>query len=287
MTESIRHAQSDVADRLHREMRVRFGPVAPRIVDPVLNEDGFVLSADEFFFATDGGVRFHYGRGEGIVAELPGPHAEDEFRLYLWGTVFGAVAWLNGFFPLHASAVVTDGRVYAFTADSGGGKSTLAAALATRGFAHLCDDTLPVFLAPGGPVAIPDRKPLKLWDDAFSLVPAIRTGAIAAMPGKSYARVSEQCREPVPLNALIVLERGEQIRLEPVLGAGKLTVLVDAMYRDFIPAALGGKTKHRHDLIALANSIEVWRLTRPFSGNPAGFAKIVADIADLPAFHGR
>ena len=274
-------AGADVTAALHREMRVRFGAVPHTIADAVLDEDGFVLSHQAFLFTTDAGVRFHYARGDGIVASVPEPRCEDDFRLYLWGTVFGAVAWLNGYFALHASAVAVGQRAVAFTADSGVGKSTLAAALSAHGLAHICDDTLAVYPSGGQPLAIPDRKPLKLWEDAFNFVAADRLEPIVSMPGKSYALAARRAADALPLGDLIVLADGHEIALTPVRGADKLSVVVDAMYRAFIPCALGWRSAYTKHLMAVASGIGIWRLTRPRSADPQTFAATARRIASL------
>jgi hypothetical protein len=266
---------------LHEEMRVRFGDVPHAIDDVLFDEDGFVLSRSAFLFATDSGVRFHYTLGRGITAFIPSAAHEDEFRLYLWGTVFGAVGWLNGYFPLHASAVAVNGRAVAFTADSGVGKSTLAAALSAHGLPHVCDDTLPVLVSQGPPLAIPDRKPLKLWEDAFALVAAERLEPITSMPGKSYALTASRAADPLPLADLVLLENGDDTALTPVRGADKLAALVDAMYRDFIPGALGRRSAYHRDLLALANGIGIWRLTRPRARDVGEFRRVTERIAHL------
>jgi hypothetical protein len=50
-----------------------------------------------------------------------------------------------GFVSLHASAVAIDGQAIGFLAAKGGGKSTLAIALAAAGAQLITDDTLPVW----------------------------------------------------------------------------------------------------------------------------------------------
>ena len=286
-SESCPASLADPAAALHHEMRVRFGVVPEAISNVVYREDGFALSPTEFVFTTDGGVRFHYAVGEGIVASLPDFGGEDEFRLYLWGTVFGAVAWLNGFFPLHASAVAVGRQAIAFTADSGAGKSTLAAALAALGLPHICDDTLALHLDPASVVAVPDRKPLKLWEDAFDLVSARRIDPIATMPGKSYAQAANSVAAAMPLGHLIMIEQGDAVNLTPVRGAAKLDVLAAAMYRDFIRSALGRRSDYTRDLIAIANGVGIWRLTRPRSDGADAFGRTTEHIAEIIASLGK
>lgn len=170
---------SQRADRqfvLDTEMTVKQGSVPDLLAGDILFRDDYCqITNNSFRFQSLGGgaLLIYKGRwyikGAGITLQMDDPALEDEYRVYLMGTVFGAVAWLNGFLPIHASAVVKNGRAIAFTADSGGGKSTLAAGLSKLGYPHICDDTLILDPMADQVVAFPDRKPLKLWDKAFKM----------------------------------------------------------------------------------------------------------------------
>jgi len=272
-------------ETMRREMKVRFEPVPREIAGVFFDFDDFAMAAEEFLFTTDLGVRFHYRLGKGLSVEMPDDAAaRDEFELFLWGTVFGAVAWLNGFVPLHASAVSDGDRVLAFTADSGGGKSTLAAALAGRGFRHVCDDTLVLSVTPDGIFGLPDPKPLKLWSDALELVGARSEQAILAVPGKHYARTERKEPQALRLTDLVFLERGDEVGLEPVNGSEKLTLLPEALYRVFVHTARGDDALHRKFLLGMAAQVRFWRLCRPFSAPDfAGSAdRIAALLHALP-----
>jgi len=272
---------------LYHEMRVRLARVPESIAGEIYSDGCFRLSQDAFLFTTEGGVRFHYRRGEGVSADLPGAHSEDEFQLYLWGTVFGAVAWLNGFFPLHASAVEIGGRAVAFTAPSGGGKSTLAAALSEVGLPHVSDDTLPLAMIGRQIVAVPDRKPLKLWRGSIELTGLAADKAIDLLPGKFYARPRNKCDQALQLTDLVVLVRGDRISLAPIVGAAKLTELAEAMYRPFVPAGLADDGAHTQWMTILAAEIRFWRLERPFTpGDPAAFAAASGAIREALAAAG-
>ena len=132
-------------------MQLQSGPV-PALFGEIIYDDGnFSMTRDGFRFVTPGGVEFGYRTGESVIAGPTAATLTDERDIYHWGTVFGAVAWLHRLLPLHASSVALDGQALAFTAASGGGKSTLAAALALQGFGLLCDDTLPLSIGEGQP----------------------------------------------------------------------------------------------------------------------------------------
>lgn len=75
----------------------------------------------------------------------------------LAGPVLAVLMEQRGAFVLHASAVVHDDGVIAFTAVSGGGKSTTAGFFAARGHVVVTDDLLPLSID-GRRVVGADRK---------------------------------------------------------------------------------------------------------------------------------
>lgn len=276
----------DHAERLHAEMAVTFGVVPLALTEEAGRADGVAFGKDEFLFETPEQVRFHYMRGRGVVAEVPeGALAEDDFRLYLWGTVFGAVAWLNGFFPLHASAVVVGDSAAAFTADSGGGKSTLAAALAGMGFAHMCDDTLALARCGDRIVGVPDRKPIKLWADAASFLDTATTAEIMGLPGKFYAAPAVRTEDAIPLTDVFLLRAGSQLSITEVADPGeRLRILTEAMYRPASAVVVGDEVGHGRWLFDLLRSVRIWILARPTHALDEGdFEKIAEFLRELPA----
>ncbi|MGV3513213.1 MAG: hypothetical protein ACO1OX_14525 [Novosphingobium sp.] len=278
-------AGNDPVAVMRREMRVYPGTVPGSIPGAFFDDGSFAISDTEFIFVTLDGVRFHYRVGEGLVLQMPDGAAANEqalagtdFELFLWGTVFGAIAWLNGLVPLHASAVDVGGRVVAFTADSGGGKSTLAASLAGLGLPHVCDDTLVVSLA-NGVLAMPDAKPLKLWDDALTLTGLSAERPIQSMPGKHYADATIKASVALPLTDLYFLERGESVEVEQVMGVQKLSMLPEALYRNFVHAARGDRSAHERLLLAFCAKVRFWKLRRPF--NSLSFSDDILKIKDI------
>lgn len=247
---------------LRHAMTLRRAQVPPLEGTVLFEQDGFALTADGFRFTTSSGISFHYRLGEQVAAEVNGPAQEAELPLYLWGTVYGAVAWLNGLAVLHASAVSTAGGAIAFTAPSGGGKSTMAAMLAREGLPLVCDDTLALAPSSAGPLAIPDAKPLKLWTDALELTGVAATGPIHAVPGKHYCQPPTRADEPLILRHLVLLATGDKPELEQLRGSDKLAILGEALYRPAIHAGRRDDDFHAQLMLALAGSLEVWVLRR-------------------------
>lgn len=201
---------SAAQELLAHETRVTFG-TAPRHLDgDGLEPSQLQLLGDELLLRGRGELFIHYRKGHGIVVDQGPGVEEDEIASWLNGSVYSGVASLNGFLPLHASAIAHDGKVHAFTGASGAGKSTLATGLGRFGFPLFCDDTLLIDLSnPDQVMCLPGHKRLKLTQTAVELTGATPCARVASFIDKVYARpLAGIVNEPMPLAELAFLEFG-------------------------------------------------------------------------------
>jgi hypothetical protein len=215
-----------------RESRTRPGPV-PRELGGTAVAPGFRRIADgQFLLRCESGYGYHYVPGAGVTIERPENADPDEETLWLNGSVYAAIACLNGFYPLHASAVAVNGQVHAFTGPAGAGKSTLVAGLGQRGLPLFCDDTLILDLSdPARLIALPGHKRLKLTDEALGLLGLPGEQPVGAETGKSYvAPPAGDLREPLPLASLAFLEEGGDCAWHDIKGAQRFARLEDDHY---------------------------------------------------------
>jgi hypothetical protein len=207
-------------------------------------------------------------------------------QLWLNGSVYSAIASINGLLPIHASAVAHDGQVFAFTGPSGGGKSTLTAALGQLGLPMFCDDTLVLDLGdPDRIICLPGHKRLKLSAEALALTGADGEEKVGVDIDKYYAEApAGDVMTALPLAELIFLERGAPMAIEPLFGAARFVRTQDDHYTAELFAAArqfdrAGLFAHR---ARLARQIPMSRFVRPW--NRARFhegVKLVAShIAD-------
>ena len=127
---------------LERETRLTYGPVPDRLFDAPLAQMTWQMKPDEFLLRGEGDHYFFYRPGQGVTVHRGEDADVSEESLWLNGSVYAAIASMNGLLPIHASAVAVDGRVFAFTGSASAGKSTLVAALGKLGLPMFCDDTL-------------------------------------------------------------------------------------------------------------------------------------------------
>lgn len=238
---------------LQHEAEIRDGTPPVRLSGAVKSTPTYEISADAFLLRVPNGLVLHYRRGEGVTASRPAGVAASDIAVFLNGSVYGAIAWINGFIPLHAAAVAYQGRVFAISAHSGHGKSTLAAALGQHGMAVFCDDVLVLDISdPHQIICLPGHRQMKLWGDALELTGASRGAPVRNNMNKYYAvPQSGIARDPLPLAQLTFLQSRarEPQRLVALKGAQRMSYLLSALYRRHFCAAI---VEHRSMFAALA-----------------------------------
>ena len=93
-----------------------------------------------------GTARYRVEAGQRVTVTPHHSASERKIVLFLLGSVIGIICHQRRLMPLHASAILVNGRAIAFCGHSGIGKSTLVSHLAARGHAMLCDDVCVVSL---------------------------------------------------------------------------------------------------------------------------------------------
>lgn len=268
---------------LAQETRARPGRVPREWGGRPIAADTSWLEGDSYLLRTDTGLGFFYRQGHGITVDHDEGADLSEEGLWLNGSVYAAIACINGLMPIHASAVAHGGQVHAFTGPSGAGKSTLIAALASYGLAMYADDTLVLDLSDATRImCLPGHKRLKLTAEAIALTGAQAQESVGAASGKFYARAgpgATPAAEPLPLAELIFLETGDRLSMTPIGGGARIARLGDDHYTTELFARAG--QRDRGEIFALrarlARQVAMSRLQRP--RDLARFAESAAMVA--------
>lgn len=273
---------------LERETRVSYGPVPAQLLDRPLDPMSWQMQPEAFLLRAEGDHYFYYRRGHGVTIHRGQDADLSEESLWLNGSVYAAVASMNGLLPIHASAVAHDGAVFAFTGPAGAGKSTLVAALGRLGLPMFCDDTLILDLSdPEQLICLPGHKRLKLRPDALDLTGAEREEKVSRTYDKYYAApAAGAIRTAMPLAELIFLEQGAQIELTRISGSERFVRMQDDHQTSYLFEAANrfdrnAQFAHR---ARLARQIEMMRFQRP--RDTARFEEGVALVARHIGTHG-
>jgi len=170
-----------------------------------------------------GHTAFRYGDGTAVDVDLrttpahiraaiaPGQTLED-LTAYLYGPVLGFVLRAWGRLAMHASCVrIGDGAVL-LAGPPGAGKSTTAAALATRGLTVVSDDLTALSLNDGDdtPCVWPAFDHLRLWPDGERVVFGDATRLQRITPSWDKRRfpleIAGFASEPMPARAVFALQ---------------------------------------------------------------------------------
>lgn len=263
---------------MERETRVRYGAVDLNAFGYTIEPGRGHLDADRYLLRTADGLSYFYRKGEGVTICRSADADVSEERLWLNGSVYSAVACINGFVPIHASAVVHDSKVFAFTGTSGSGKSTLIAALGNHGLPMFCDDTLVLDLSdPDRVICLPGHKRLKLTADALRLTGAEPLEKVGSDIDKYYVDPpGGDVTAPLPLAELLFLEIGPDAAIERLSGSERFIRTQDDHYTSHLFAAARqfDRTSQFNHRARLAQQIAMSRFVRPME--PDLFDKGVA-----------
>lgn len=219
-------------------------------------------------------ARFAITDGKTITVELLGDPDPHFLRLYLLGSVLGALLHQRGVLPLHAGTVAFAGGAVALVGESGAGKSTLTALLSAAGAAYLADDVSPIeVLSSGAPSVWPGVNRLRVTPEVCGGVGLDTRAAYLDPFGKlvfdpPWLRPSAQVR----LRGVLILRMDDALA-EPQLTRATprevLGTLIAHTYRpEFIPADRRGA--HLRTCAGLASRLPGWHFVRPSGLSRAG-----------------
>jgi hypothetical protein len=204
---------------------------------------------------------------EVLVAPSAGA-ADRSILSFLFGPCFGAIAYLNGVLPLHASAIVSGDGCVGFTGQSGAGKSTMVAALSLRGHLVHSDDVCMLRIMPDGELlAWPGIRWVRLTDEtvrALDYVPDLPRPT-----GRKHTLLLKPL--PVPatpriLRAMYVLEEsaaGEPASIAQLRGARAAERIISNVYRPQLAHHVDVWPTVVASCVAVADSVPVYLFRRP------------------------
>ncbi len=202
-----------------------------------------------------------------------------EWHRPLYAQALPLAAVLQGFEPLHASAVALMGHAIAFVAPSGMGKTSLAVHLVARGARPVADDVVSLERHESMLLAHPGVALANIASDqmeALSRAPGSRLGRRVGTSDKVHVEMANMQPEPLPLGAIFFLRRSERTprisfeRAEPpdprdLLGATFIWHVLE-------PARL---VRQLETCVEISASVPVFRLLAPVSASPALLAAAV------------
>lgn len=255
-------------------VQIRFGDIPPSLNNPIVDWKWCSASNSEYVLFKHGVANYHVANGKLITIDRrlgleKSPPAAD-LRLWLLGSVFGALLHQRGLLPLHVSAVQTPNGVWAFTGESGEGKSTLAGFLIKRfGYELVSDDVSVIDPQDREPIIYPGPRKLKLWPDAlsrFGFEGSKKTRDLSNSEKFQIYLDGEGRYRPQPLHAVVLLETSQDDSapaLEVLGGIEAFTAMARTVYRPHMAEWFKLPEQPLRHLSDLCRRIRVFRFRRP------------------------
>ncbi|HEX9963618.1 MAG TPA: hypothetical protein VGB04_01390 [Allosphingosinicella sp.] len=228
---------------------------------------GLHVDGEEALLVIPAAGRFLARGGRELLVEPGAGVSPRNLRLYLLGSAFAAILHQRALLPLHANAVVVEGRAIGFMGHPGAGKSTLAAWFHDRGFDVLADDVCVVTAGPdGSPIAHPGIPRLRLWREALEA-----GGRDASAYERSFDDMDkytvptdlERQLPPVPLSHLYLLEKAEgELSVARLEGSAAVEAMIANTYRGAYVRLMGRTREHMLACAQLARTVPVFRARR-------------------------
>jgi hypothetical protein len=258
------------ADFNQPDLQIAYGTNPESLPDPAGSGVLYQAKKDDFLFrlATVGSYRVQHGST--ITVERLNSATDEEIRLFLLGSAFGAMIHQREMLPFHGSTVVKDGYARVIGGASGAGKSSLAATLVRRGYALLADDISVIKMEQGHPVVYPGIPHLKLWEDVMmkleedvSQYPKVRPRLLKYRKpaGKEFVN------SPAQLQTIFVLstKNSPGFEMKRIKGVEKFNLLKNNTYRYQYLVGLEKTVQHFKLATELAAATAVYQLKRPSS----------------------
>lgn len=214
---------------------------------------------------------FQIIKNKTIIAKIKADADKEMIQALILSNCMGIIMVQREIISIHGGAVVCDGRAVIVSGISGAGKSTLCNELRENGYLFLSDDTVPLKQKDGMVMTYPAYPYAKLCEDAakdcgydVEQLELINEGR-----GKYAVNLQEElCREPVPVDALIMIQVSEQdqVTMEEVVGSEKIQFFMQTLYCYKIYTNLGMSQKLFLRATHLADKIRCYRITRPNIG---------------------
>ncbi len=216
--------------------------------------------------------RFSVKDGREIIVD-PVPGVETKMlRLFLLGSALGCIIHQRGLLPLHANAFLHKGAAVMVMANSGTGKSTLAAAMKNKGCTILSDDVCAVQVESGKiPRIYPGIPQIKLWKDAAEHLGEDTSAMQRVMlHAEKYALPvrASHCGHSAPIKALYVLEIHNEAspHITGLMPIEKIDALRNHTYRKGMVNKLGITSANLKACADLAKDVRIQRISRPKNG---------------------
>lgn len=227
----------------------------------------YEANKDEFLLHVDQTAWFYVKNGNEIIVEPFTGRINKKVRLFLLGSVFGALFIQRGLIPIHGSSIKLGDSAIIFSGASGVGKSSLAACFVQKGFPFLSDD---ISIIDEKFCVVPSFPKLKLWKDILRKLDIDKASLVKVRPEIMKFHFSLRSMffdNPLPLSKFFIINPKNTPGFEytELKGIQKFEALKANTYRFKFVDGLQQQSTHFQIINKILPHIKVYLISRPQS----------------------
>lgn len=260
------------------DITVSYGEVPNTLPSPSANGVAWQSAPGQLLLSVEEVARYLILDNQKIIIQpLPGSR-EADVRIFLLGSVLGALLHARQMLVLHSSVIQTKHGAALFMGHSGAGKSTILGTFLQRGYSMLADDKAGIVVnkdsiaqvMPGLPFARLTKETVEELK-----LPALESQFNRGL-GKYVLPVERFRAEPLKVHAAYSLNvhNRDDIRLEQLLRIEQFHILNRHTYRRRFLHRAEQRQSHFEILGALSNQARVTRVFRPDN------SRLIGDLVD-------
>jgi len=251
---------------------IRFDKVPAKLKKPSYQGAIYQTAPSEFLLDLKPIARYYAVAGNMITIDKYANATNNDIRVFLLGTIFGALLHQRQMLPLHGSAIeIEPGKAAIFAGYSGAGKSTLAAKFSKNGYKVLADDIAVIKLGHDERLWVyPSFPQIKLWEDSLVQIgESIEDKTRIRNKINKYGMkiLSTFSSHHAELKKLYFIKHHKEEKLEiiPLKGSEKIYELLNNTFRKNFVKGLGTEKEHFILMNKVAEKVDLKLVMRPFS----------------------
>ena len=239
-----------------------------RIANAHLCRPHLDVNESEFYLDVKNVAKYYARKGNEIIVQPCDGADMDSVRLFIGGSVLGAILHQQGILPFHGSSFGFQGKGVMICGMSGVGKSSVTAAFCQNGANFITDDITPVSIHDSATRIIPLKIPLKLWNDSIAKLNLKNDNLKKIRPtlDKFYLPVPPVFPEGQRLDHLFLLRthNKEEFEVTELGGMEKYNALRKHIYRRiYLRGMPATERNYFKQLFLLAANVRVAQIVRP------------------------
>ncbi|MFV8337569.1 hypothetical protein ACNQF7_16025 [Flavobacterium sp. RSP29] len=239
-----------------------------QLTDATFSSTHLQVGENDFFLNVHNVATYRVQNGNSVLIFRHENADLASIKLFLNGSVLGAVLHQQGTLPFHGSCFQYNEKGVLLCGDSGAGKSSVTVAFCQNGACFINDDITPVAISESETIIIPIKTRIKLWDDSFQKLKIENDDFEKIRPtlNKFYLPTNEEYLDKQQLHHIFILsthnnEHFETFELE---GMVKYDALRKQIYREMYLKGMPERHKsYFKQLFQLAKNVRVTHIKRP------------------------